>query len=77
MDIILLILTITFLLIDLIIFYKNNKKYNSKISSQNKILFYKLKKQYLNNTSIEDIKQLITFLNKEVKEREKKNENKK
>lgn len=45
-----------------------NEKYN-KINPQNKILFYKLKKQYLNNISNEDIKELQIFLDSVLRER--------
>lgn len=47
----------------------NQVRFNRKIKSNNKILFYKLQKQYLNNCSIEDVEELIVFLNKYIKER--------
>lgn len=73
-NIIFLVICTIMLFSDLLIYRKNNKKI--KISSQNKILFYKLKKQSLNNISINDIEQLRYFLSQEIKDR-RKNENKK
>lgn len=69
-NIIFLVICTIMLFSDLLIYRKNNKKI--KISSQNKILFYKLKKQSLNNISINDIEQLRYFLSQEIKERKKK-----
>lgn len=70
-----LIISFIILLFDIIFYLKSNK--NIEISPNNKILFIKLKKQYLNNVSDDDILQLIFFLKKYLKERKKKNENKK
>lgn len=47
---------------------------NNYISPQNKILFHKLKKQYLNNASSDDIEQLLIFLDDTLQERNFKNE---
>lgn len=44
---------------------------NREISPQNKILFIKLKKQYLNGCSNDDIKDLISFLVNSLIERKK------
>lgn len=41
----------------------NSFRFIRKIKPQNKILFYKLQKQYLNNCSNEDIGELLLFLN--------------
>lgn len=49
----------------------NKARFNKKIKSNNKILFYKLQKQYLNNSSYDDIEELIIFLNNYLKERKK------
>lgn len=76
-----MILQIILLILDLITIYllikeiKNRHfhylKWNSinDISPQNKILFYKLKKQYLNKVSFEDIQELQIFLDSCLEER--------
>lgn len=44
-------------------------EFKVKIDPQNKILFYKLQKQYLYQCTDSDIKQLIYFLNNYLEER--------
>lgn len=62
MNIFLILIIIFLLLFDIKVFNRNKKVFNTKISNENKILFYKLQKQYLNNVSDDDIRQLISFL---------------
>lgn len=58
MELILIIL----LIFDIYIYIRNKKLFNRNIKPNNKILFYKLQKNYLNNCDSEDIKDLICFL---------------
>lgn len=51
-----------------------NVDLNKEIKNNNKILFYKLQKQYLNNVSDDDIEDLIVCLNNYFIERKLKNE---
>ena len=69
MNYIILIISIILLIIDIIIYQKNTKLFKRKIKNHNKIRFTKLSKQYLNNIDKEDIKDLISFLYKYVKEK--------
>lgn len=72
MNYLILVISIIFLIIDLIIYQKNKQYFNRKIKNSNKMRFTKLSKQFLNNTDIEDIKDLICFLYKYIKEKKKK-----
>ena len=74
MKIILIILALVNLILLCYQLFTDRSYKKIKISPQNKILFYKLQKQYLNNCSNNDIEQLIYFLEKYL---EVKNENKK
>lgn len=69
MNYIILTISIVLLIIDIYIYQKNKQLFNRKIKNHNKIRFTKLSKQFLNNTDIEDIKDLISFLYKYIKEK--------
>lgn len=72
MNTLLLILMLILLVFDIYVLKRNKKIFYRKIRNENKILFYKLQKQYLNNSSIEDVKDLISFLYNYYIERNKK-----
>lgn len=76
MNSIIILISSILLIIDIIIYQKNRKILKRKIKNHNKIRFTQLQKQYLKNTSDDDIKDLISFLCQHL-EKEKKNENKK